>query len=58
MYQLLYSGFNQFDIAFQGALPPDVGANMGSTGYDAVKYLLLCRIQKQPPRLDLDIHPG
>ena len=31
--------------------------NMGAIGYDAVKHLLLCRIQKRPPRLDLDIYP-
>jgi transposase len=30
---------------------------MGAIGYDAVKHLLLCRIQKRPPRLDLDIYP-
>ncbi len=28
MYQLLYSGFDQFDIAFQGALPRDVVATL------------------------------
>ena len=31
--------------------------HMGAIGYDAVKHLLLCRIQKRPPRLDLDIYP-
>ena len=29
----------------------------GATGYDAVKHLLLCRIEGQPPRLDLALHP-
>ena len=29
----------------------------GATGYDAVKHLLLCRIEGRPPRLDLDLHP-
>ena len=29
----------------------------GATGYDAVKHLLLCRIEGQPPRLDLELHP-
>ena len=28
----------------------------GVTGYDAVKHLLLCRIEGRPPRLDLDPH--
>ena len=31
--------------------------NMGAIGYDAVKHLLLCRLQKRPPRLDLDYYP-
>lgn len=31
--------------------------NMGAVGYDAVKHLLLCRIEHRPPRLDLDIYP-
>ena len=25
--------------------------------FDAVKHLLLCRIEKRPPKLDLDIYP-
>ena len=29
----------------------------GTLGYDAVKHLVLCRIEKRPPRLDLDIYP-
>ena len=29
----------------------------GATGYDAVKHLLLCRIEGRPPRLDLTLHP-
>ena len=29
----------------------------GATGYDAVKHLLLCRIEGRPPRLDLESHP-
>lgn len=31
--------------------------NLGAIGYDAVKHLVLCRIEKRPPRLDLDIYP-
>jgi transposase len=30
---------------------------LGAIGYDAVKHLVLCRIEKRPPRLDLDIYP-
>ena len=26
-------------------------------GYDAVKHLVLCRIERRPPKLDLDIYP-
>ena len=29
----------------------------GAIGYDAVKHLVLCRIEKRPPRLDLEIYP-
>ncbi len=31
--------------------------NLGAIGYDAVKHLVLCRIERRPPRLDLDIYP-
>ncbi len=31
--------------------------SLGAIGYDAVKHLVLCRIEKRPPRLDLDIYP-
>ena len=31
--------------------------NMGAIGYDAVKHLVLCRIEKRPPKLDLDVYP-
>jgi transposase len=30
---------------------------LGAIGYDAVKHLVLCRIDTRPPRLDLDIYP-
>ena len=29
----------------------------GAIGFDAVKHLLLCRIERRPPRLDLTIYP-
>jgi len=31
--------------------------DLGTIGYDAVKHLVLCRIERRPPRLDLDIYP-
>ena len=30
---------------------------MGAIGFDAIKHLVLCRVEKRPPRLDLDIYP-
>jgi transposase len=30
---------------------------MGAVGFDAVKHLVLCRVEKRPPKLDLDIYP-
>jgi transposase len=30
---------------------------LGAIGYDAVKHLVLCRIECRPPRLDLDVYP-
>ena len=30
---------------------------LGAIGYDAVKHLVLCRIERRPPRLDLDFYP-
>ena len=30
---------------------------LGATGFDAVKHLVLCRVEKRPPRLDLDVYP-
>ena len=38
-----------------GAVKQALG--LGALGYDAVKHLILCRIDKRPPRLDLDIYP-
>ena len=29
----------------------------GAVGFDAVKHLVLCRIERRPPRLDLTIYP-
>ncbi len=30
---------------------------LGAVGFDAVKHLLLCRIEGRPPKLDLELHP-
>lgn len=30
---------------------------MGAVGFDAVKHLVLCQIEKRPPKLDLDVYP-
>ncbi len=30
---------------------------LGAVGFDAVKHLVLCQIEKRPPRLDLDVYP-
>lgn len=30
---------------------------LGAIGYDAVKHLVLCRVERRPSRLDLDIYP-
>ena len=30
---------------------------LGAIGYDAVKHLVLCRIEQRPPRLDMEIYP-
>ena len=45
-----------FDIEdVQGAIQQAI--DMGAIGYDAVKHLVLCRVEKRPPRLDLDFYP-
>ena len=30
---------------------------LGAIGFDAVKHLLLCRVERRPPRLDMAIYP-
>ena len=30
---------------------------LGAIGYDAIKHLVLCRIERRPPKLDLDVYP-
>lgn len=31
--------------------------SLGAIGLDAVKHLVLCRIERRPPKLDLDVYP-
>jgi hypothetical protein len=30
---------------------------LGTISFDAVRHLLLCRIERRPPRLDMDNYP-
>lgn len=30
---------------------------MGTIGFDAVKHLVLCQVERRPPKLDLDVYP-
>ena len=30
---------------------------LGAISFDAVKHLVLCRLEGQPPRLDLELYP-
>jgi hypothetical protein len=29
---------------------------MGAISFDAVKHLVLCRVERRPPRFDLDVY--
>ncbi|NIV45681.1 MAG: IS21 family transposase [Gammaproteobacteria bacterium] len=45
-----------FDLgALHGAVKDAV--RLGAIGYDAVKHLVLCRIERRPPKLDLNMYP-
>lgn len=35
----------------------DDALDLGTIGFDAVKHLLLCRIERRPPRLDMENYP-
>ena len=30
---------------------------MGAVGFDAIKHLALCQVERHPPKLDLDVYP-
>ena len=45
-----------FDLeALHGAIKDAL--RLGAIGFDAVKHLLLCRIERRPPKLNLDVYP-
>jgi transposase len=44
-------GMDELHAAVKQAL------KMGAIGFDAVKHLVLCQVEKRPPRLDLDVYP-
>ena len=45
-----------FDLgALHGAVKDAL--RLGAIGYDAVKLLVLCRIEHRPPRLNMDVYP-
>nr|KIS30997.1 transposase [Novosphingobium sp. P6W] len=31
--------------------------DLGAISFDAVKHLILCRVERVPPRLDLEVYP-
>jgi transposase len=43
--------FEELHVAVKTAL------KLGAVGFDAVKHLVLCQVEKRPPRLDLDVYP-
>ena len=49
----LLETFDLHDLA--GAIKDAL--DLGVMGFDAVKHLLLCRIEKRPPKLNLEVYP-
>ena len=49
----LMESFSEDDV--QGAVKDAL--RLGTIGFDAVKHLLLCRIEHRPPRLEMDNYP-
>jgi hypothetical protein len=45
-----------FDLA-EVAHAIEDALHLGTIGFDAVKHLLLCRIERRPPRLDMENYP-
>jgi hypothetical protein len=46
---------NLRDVRLQVAVKSAL--RLGAIGFDAVKHLVLCQIEKRPPKLDLDVYP-
>ena len=49
------TAFDLNEVLLHGAVKDAL--RLGAIGYDAVKHLVLCRIERRPPKLDLDIYP-
>jgi hypothetical protein len=45
-----------FDIA-EVTLAVEQALKLGTISFDAVRHLLLCRIERRPPRLDMENYP-
>ena len=64
---LQLDGLGEVGAAFGGAqarrLVDDLHAavkkalQLGAVGFDAVKHLVLCQVERRPPKLDLDVYP-
>jgi len=46
----------RFDLAVLHLAIKDA-LQMQAVSFDAIKHLLLCRVERRPPRLDLDVYP-
>ena len=44
-------GLDDLHVAVKNAL------KLGAVGFDAVKHLVLCHVEKRPPKLNLDVYP-
>jgi hypothetical protein len=44
-------GMEDLHIAVKNAL------RLGAVGFDAIKHLVLCQVEKRPPKLDLNVYP-
>ena len=49
----LLETFNQQEV--HAAVKDSI--RLGSLSFDAVKHLVLCRLEGRPPRLDLELYP-
>ena len=43
--------------AVRDALQPQQQLRLGALSFDAVKHLVLCRLEGRPSRLDLELYP-